>query len=75
MQIPVQPNYSSVASSLTVKNTFYAFEILEALITMRGLGEFEHRSCAFSLHANLFNSYGVGGPQVSRRCQFAPGVF
>jgi len=50
----------SAASSLTVKNTFYIFAILAALITMRGLGEFEHSSCASSLHANLFNSCGVG---------------
>lgn len=43
----------SAANSLTVKNNFYIFAILETLITMRGLREFKHRSCASSLHAYL----------------------
>jgi hypothetical protein len=30
------------------------------MITVRGLGDLGHRSCASSLHADLFNSYGVG---------------
>jgi hypothetical protein len=72
---PSADNAATILSALQragwlwkILSAYLQSDDLEALITKHSSGELEHSSFVSFLCANLFNSYGVGGPQDSMRC-------